>query len=144
MTTLDYKAYPLGPGQIRLISLAPPPTDGSRRKWKLEVCGLDNERGRQTKEDAQDGNFHHGSINKNQVPSLSKGPGRVSGLPRTLFLAKFWVDAVCVNQKDADERSHQLSTMMAKIYESATSVIAWLGDSDSHTERAFAHLEALA
>ncbi|KAM3438806.1 hypothetical protein MY4824_003108 [Beauveria thailandica] len=199
MTTLDYKAYPLGPGQIRLISLAPPPTDGSRRKWKLEVCSLDNERGRyyaisyrwgaplleghfgemsndplspvpfetglvnvtqnlsdflacveascpasQTKEDAQDGNLHHGSINKNQVPSLSKAPGRISGLPRTLFSAKFWVDAVCVNQKDADERSHQLSTVMAKIYESATSVIAWLGDSDSHTERAFAHLEALA
>jgi hypothetical protein len=51
---------------------------------------------------------------------------------------------VCINQENLDERSYQVSTMMAKIYESAEGVITWLGDSDAHTERAFAHLNALA
>jgi len=40
MTTLDYTRYPLGPNEIRLISLAPPPADRASRKWILEVCGL--------------------------------------------------------------------------------------------------------
>jgi hypothetical protein len=37
-----------------------------------------------------------------------------------------WADAVCINQKDNDERSHQL-IVMARIYSSAEEVMAWLG-----------------
>lgn len=39
----------------------------------------------------------------------------------------FWVDAICLNQADVRESSHQV-TMMAIIYGCATEVIAWLGD----------------
>ncbi|OCK74085.1 HET-domain-containing protein, partial [Lepidopterella palustris CBS 459.81] len=41
--------------------------------------------------------------------------------PRTI-----WVDAICINQKDDEERSHQV-TMMKDIYEGASRVIIWLG-----------------
>ncbi|KAH6971040.1 heterokaryon incompatibility protein-domain-containing protein [Ilyonectria sp. MPI-CAGE-AT-0026] len=37
-----------------------------------------------------------------------------------------WADAVCINQKDSAERSHQVQGM-TNIYATATSVVAWLG-----------------
>ena len=37
-----------------------------------------------------------------------------------------WVDALCINQLDLAEKSHQVQ-QMRQIYECATSVIAWLG-----------------
>lgn len=37
-----------------------------------------------------------------------------------------WVDALCINQADLDERSHQVG-IMGEIFRSASSVIAWLG-----------------
>lgn len=51
----------------------------------------------------------------------------------------FWTDAICINQKDDDEKSHQIS-LMKKIYESATLIIAFLGESTKHTDDA---LEAI-
>ncbi|OIW31289.1 HET-domain-containing protein [Coniochaeta ligniaria NRRL 30616] len=37
-----------------------------------------------------------------------------------------WVDALCINQSDTDERTHQVR-MMRAIYNSAKTVIVWLG-----------------
>lgn len=41
---------------------------------------------------------------------------------------RLWVDAICINQKDNDERTRQVG-MMRKIYERSTEVIIWLGES---------------
>ncbi|OAL45881.1 HET-domain-containing protein, partial [Pyrenochaeta sp. DS3sAY3a] len=38
----------------------------------------------------------------------------------------FWIDAVCINQTDDTEKSHQVQ-MMGEIYEHASNVIIWLG-----------------
>ena len=38
----------------------------------------------------------------------------------------FWVDALCINQEDNSEKSHQVQ-MMGDIYRKATQVFAWLG-----------------
>ncbi|KAI4859980.1 heterokaryon incompatibility protein-domain-containing protein [Hypoxylon rubiginosum] len=37
-----------------------------------------------------------------------------------------WVDALCINQDDTDERNHQVK-LMGQIYSSAKCVVAWLG-----------------
>ncbi|KAF2168766.1 hypothetical protein M409DRAFT_20783 [Zasmidium cellare ATCC 36951] len=37
-----------------------------------------------------------------------------------------WVDFICINQADLDERGHQVQ-LMRRIYEQATYVVAWLG-----------------
>lgn len=37
-----------------------------------------------------------------------------------------WADAICINQKDNDEKTHQVQ-QMKRIYENATEVIVWLG-----------------
>jgi hypothetical protein len=38
-----------------------------------------------------------------------------------------WVDAVCINQEDEQEKEHQIQCM-AKIYGKASCVIVWLGE----------------
>lgn len=38
----------------------------------------------------------------------------------------FWIDAICIQQEDVDERNHQVR-MMGRIYERAAFVLAWLG-----------------
>lgn len=55
-----------------------------------------------------------------------------------------WIDAICINQDDLQEKSAQVAQMLA-IFQKAESVIAWLGDSDDESLLAFAvfaHLNA--
>ena len=55
-----------------------------------------------------------------------------------------WIDALCINQKDRDERSQQVK-LMGAIYRGAAQVIAWLGpDDDDDGPAAFGLLEALS
>jgi hypothetical protein len=42
----------------------------------------------------------------------------------------FWIDAICINQADNQERTHQVS-MMGWIYSCAALVVVWLGFSSS-------------
>lgn len=42
------------------------------------------------------------------------------------YSAKIWVDAVCINQKDSDEKASQLP-MMRQLYAFAATVVVWLG-----------------
>ncbi|OCK77303.1 HET-domain-containing protein [Lepidopterella palustris CBS 459.81] len=45
----------------------------------------------------------------------------------------FWVDAICINQTDDVEKSHQLPKML-DIYSNAESVCIWLGDDENAAE----------
>ncbi|KAH5116192.1 hypothetical protein HBH71_119550 [Parastagonospora nodorum] len=47
-----------------------------------------------------------------------------------------WVDAVCINQNDVDERNQQVA-MMRDIYASATQVTIWLGEADEDSNVVF-------
>ncbi|KAJ2896259.1 hypothetical protein MKZ38_005713 [Zalerion maritima] len=40
-----------------------------------------------------------------------------------------WIDAICINQEDDDEKNHQVQ-MMARIYTRAEQVCVWLGEDD--------------
>lgn len=47
---------------------------------------------------------------------------------RRRFLSRtLWVDAVCINQADIEERNHEVS-IMGHVYRSARQVCVWLGD----------------
>jgi hypothetical protein len=50
-------------------------------------------------------------------------------------LPKLWVDFLCINQSDDDEKSWQVA-QMREIYEAASEVMVWLGPGDSDSERA--------
>ncbi|KAE9382068.1 HET-domain-containing protein [Stipitochalara longipes BDJ] len=51
-----------------------------------------------------------------------------------------WVDAICINQIDNEEKADQIP-LMQKIYSNAISVLAWLGETTEDTESALGQLE---
>lgn len=44
----------------------------------------------------------------------------------------FWIDALCINQADAEEREAQVQ-LMRRIFSSATRTVIWLGEDDPST-----------
>jgi hypothetical protein len=56
---------------------------------------------------------------------------------------RLWVDAICINQTDSEERSHQVEQMRA-IYQSASTVLVWLGPHRDDSEIALKVIEELA
>ncbi|TVY76095.1 Heterokaryon incompatibility protein 6 OR allele [Lachnellula suecica] len=50
-----------------------------------------------------------------------------------------WVDALCINQVDTAEKSHQVP-MMGKIYQSARSVVIWLGEEADDSDLALSFI----
>lgn len=52
---------------------------------------------------------------------------------------RVWVDALCINQINMNERSIQVS-QMAEVYQGASKVFVWLGESNEMTRRAFEEL----
>ncbi|KAI1113845.1 HET-domain-containing protein [Nemania sp. NC0429] len=51
-----------------------------------------------------------------------------------------WIDAICINQKDLVERSHQV-LIMGKIYAAASTTYIYLGDSTDGSNFLFQHLQ---
>ena len=54
-----------------------------------------------------------------------------------------WIDAICINQGDNDEKSSQVA-MMELIYSHSETVVVWLGEEDFHTAGALKIMRVLA
>ena len=54
-----------------------------------------------------------------------------------------WIDSICINQEDSQEKSEQVC-LMAEIYARAENVLVWLGVEDDITASAISCLESLA
>lgn len=54
--------------------------------------------------------------------------------------SRVWVDSLCINQSQVDEKSWQV-TMMADIYKHAAEVKAWIGNSDADSEYALFYMQ---
>ncbi|KAH7420096.1 heterokaryon incompatibility protein-domain-containing protein [Cadophora sp. MPI-SDFR-AT-0126] len=55
---------------------------------------------------------------------------------------QIWVDAICINQEDNNEKTEQVKRM-TDIYKAATSVFAWLGPASDDSDIAMAGLEKI-
>ena len=55
-----------------------------------------------------------------------------------------WVDSVCIHQTDIPEKNHQVGTLVARIFQDATTVLGWLGAADKDTVRAFEIIHELS
>jgi len=75
------------------------------------------------------------SVRKNLAAALRH-------LQKTDRSLNIWVDAICINQDDNKERSHQVQ-MMAKIYKSSIEVLAWLGLAEDESDAAMEKLEEI-
>jgi hypothetical protein len=54
-----------------------------------------------------------------------------------------WVDAICINQKDPDERAQQVS-LMSEIYRYADEVLIWLGEGSESMACCFSRMPVLS
>jgi len=54
-----------------------------------------------------------------------------------------WIDGVCINQQDVDERREQV-LLMRMVYEQASRVVMWIGDSKPGTGKVFEIVRHLA
>ena len=53
-----------------------------------------------------------------------------------------WIDAICINQMDLDERGNQVA-LMGDVYSMSESVLVWLGKADEQTWKGFEGLEVI-
>lgn len=53
-----------------------------------------------------------------------------------------WIDSICINQNDAEERAFYIR-LMGDIYACSTGNLIWLGESDESTARAFRSFETV-
>jgi hypothetical protein len=63
---------------------------------------------------------------------------RLHNKPRTL-----WIDAICINQTDDEEKDQQVK-IMSQIYKKSCRVLAWLGVGTENTDIALEYHEKLA
>ncbi|RGP69663.1 heterokaryon incompatibility -domain-containing [Fusarium sporotrichioides] len=56
-------------------------------------------------------------------------------------LTNLWIDSMCINQSDTDERNAQVG-LMSRIFSEAKLVIVWLGQTSPALERAIKHLDS--
>jgi hypothetical protein len=52
-----------------------------------------------------------------------------------------WVDAICINQKNDEEKVQQIQ-LMAKIYSQANRVLVWLGEAADNSDQALEEIRA--
>jgi hypothetical protein len=57
-------------------------------------------------------------------------------------IPRLWVDALCINQEDNQERGHQVQ-LMKLIYSRAKSVVAWIGKSSEDSSQAMVALRRM-
>jgi hypothetical protein len=136
---------PLQPSTIRLLEVQPAidPSDGidcelrawtlgSAPSYKALSCAWKEHQG-VDQADEQQGVQREGRLGIANAPpaqsSLTVSPSLALAIRRqrrkyhSIFL---WIDAVCINQADDDERTAQVA-LVGSIYQRASEVIIWLG-----------------
>lgn len=148
MARYEYQRLP-GSQFIRILTLHPSQRYGDSLHCRLETALLDNTSDYRALS-------YCWSMNENgdvsQCHSISV-KGRSLAVSRNLFeglkrirsatgSVRIWVDAICINQNDTEERNAQV-TCMASIYSLARSVIVWLGEgaTEEHDREAYEVLQ---
>ncbi|KAF2164321.1 hypothetical protein M409DRAFT_25200 [Zasmidium cellare ATCC 36951] len=143
----EYQYEPLEQGEIRLLTIQPCPQDQS----VPVVCGLSHVSLAGLDTRPYEALSYVWGDPKPRVPinvdkkilllpvNSEKVLRRVAypDKPRTI-----WIDSVCINQFDLKERNQQVA-IMRSIYEVATMVLVYIGDSDEYTDRAINNMELL-
>ncbi|KAF4460532.1 Heterokaryon incompatibility [Fusarium albosuccineum] len=149
-TLQPFVYHPLGPGQIRLLEHNVKDSGGDS-SWILRVVTLD-EAGQGLPSDGFDAlSYTWGSLSETFSLRVN---GQEMKIHRNLHLAlpylcrrpsprPLWVDAVCINQNDDEEKMAQIRRMSA-IYRHATQVWVWLGAGLNHTAEAIETLPLMA
>jgi hypothetical protein len=149
METIQYRPLDASKSEIRLIELLPTATNTSTRRERTPRC-----------------NLIHASLNdKPNYVALSYTWGdprdtekitvdqSLVSVTRNLHSALkhlryektvriIWIDAICINQSDDEEKSWQVQ-LMSEIYQRASFVSIWLGPADATSDKVMDFLNIL-
>jgi hypothetical protein len=84
---------------------------------------------------------------RREIPSSpDEGNGDVNGISKQLEKVAtddstsrkrlLWIDALCINQQDNDERNHQIQ-LMRTVYSQSIKLVVWLGEESDDSDLAF-------
>jgi hypothetical protein len=149
MSQYHYSSHALGPDSIRLLRLMPHENDRSRIQCELFGYTLqDSGKGSHLYEALS---YTWGGSDK----SCSVSIGR-QNLPVTENLYKallqlqdrsleriLWIDALCIDQENLEERGQQVQ-LMSKIYSKAARVLIWLGETAHESDKALETIRIIA
>ena len=71
-----------------------------------------------------------------QFPAPKSLVNALKALRHCVHSRVLWIDVICIDQQESDERNRQVS-LMSEIYGQAQKVCVWLGDEDTYTKCAF-------
>lgn len=134
-----YKYLELSPGDIRLLHLMPHEEEGAPIRCELFDYPIQKTGGRACLYEAL--SYCWGgsdkpysiSIGDRYLPVTANLHAALLQL-RDRFLSRvLWVDAICINQDDKEERGQQVRSM-AEIYCKASRVIVWLGKAETDND----------
>ncbi|CAH0040078.1 unnamed protein product [Clonostachys rhizophaga] len=149
LTHLTMPLYePLPDDSVRLLRLLPPSDSRKGIDCQLFTCPL-----------LKSGSTHHYEalsyvwgpednqqsirINNCEFPIRTNLYEALSCLQDRYIERIIWIDAICINQEDKDEKGHQVQSM-AKIYARASGVIVWLGKVADQSNEALEAIRAAA
>ncbi|KAK8009845.1 hypothetical protein PG990_008810 [Apiospora arundinis] len=142
---MQYEYAPLPKGFIRILELFPGKT-GEIISFDLYQVELKNEN---TRFDALSYEWKGkvGTVpvqcNQDRLLITPNCKAALEVLRKENDTRMLWIDAICINQDDEEERSTQVA-MMTSIYETANTVLMWLGQKEKYSELAFSNVLTLA
>ncbi|KAK3995522.1 HET-domain-containing protein [Cladorrhinum sp. PSN332] len=143
-----YEYRPLPEGSIRLLRIKPNTDQGAPIECEILVYPiLDSGRtslyeGLSYVWGSQD-NPRSIRINGCEFPVGGNLYSAISALRDRYLDRVMWVDAICINQADKNEKGHQVQAM-ARIYAQARGVVVWLGAGTLKTSKAIRAIQRLA
>ncbi|ETS74972.1 hypothetical protein PFICI_13456 [Pestalotiopsis fici W106-1] len=145
-----YQHFPLDPRSIRIIVLEPASDPSSDIQCGLHKASLDYVLDFEALSYTWDGQTPECPISCRTVENLNDFPSTpfstilvtqncvdaLRALRRQSGRRLLWIDGICINQADIDEKGVQVA-MMGELYGACRGVIVWLGNKDEAAERAF-------
>ncbi|KAI6089204.1 heterokaryon incompatibility protein-domain-containing protein [Hypoxylon rubiginosum] len=144
--------------RIRLLHLDPPASEGRVLRGTLKITSLNPNLDWQSTPVFAAVSYVWGTDSKEphfiacrsvcdtaetetQIPISANCYRMIKSLQPKCGLLPVWIDAICINQNDDEEKARQLP-LMGQIYSLATTVVIWLGNGDLASDAAMACFES--
>ncbi|KAE8408440.1 heterokaryon incompatibility protein-domain-containing protein [Aspergillus pseudonomiae] len=153
MAAFTYSKLPPGSDMTRMLRLFPHEDSNAQIRGELIDYNLSDTDGRKHLYEALSYVWYEGEGSNHREPWSMILNDCIFPVTRNLYAAllhlrnhqferMLWVDAICINQSDTDEKEKQIP-FMRTIYAQASCVIVWLGEARDYSDEAFEKIRFL-
>ena len=122
--------------EIRLLQIFPAQSSPSDVHCQMEIFSLDDKPTYSALSYVW-GDQHrirHGIIVNDHLVAVTQNLADALSQLREDGVQRVWVDAICIDQNNQEEKGHQVQKMRT-IYQMASTVLAWIGQEDEKSDR---------